>query len=160
MSLGANWVVAPIVIPSLAAALGLLVSYLGYVNVLRWQMGITLTGILANLVVALLLLVATLNGRIFVLQVGGWAAPFGITVYADGLSAMMLAITAILALATTLYAGGTLDDRKHLNFYPMTMFLVMGVNGAFLAGDIFNLYVFYEVLLMASFALLTLGSQL
>jgi multicomponent Na+:H+ antiporter subunit D len=72
----------------------------------------------------------------------------------------MLTVTAILAFSTTLYAGGTMDDRKRLNFYPLTMFLVMGVNGALLAGDIFNLYVFFEVLLMASFALLTLGGQL
>jgi multicomponent Na+:H+ antiporter subunit D len=160
MNLNPNWLAAPIVIPSLAAALGLLISYWGRHQVDSWQYRVTLVGTLANLVASLLLLIATLSGQRNVLQMGGWVAPFGITVYADGLSAIMLTLTAILALATTLYAGGTLDDRKRLNFYPLTMFLVMGVNGAFLAGDIFNLYVFFEVLLMASFALLTLGGQL
>lgn len=160
MILNHNWAVAPIVIPSLAAALGLFVSYWGRQNVVIWQYRITFLGTLANLTAAIILLIATLGGQRLVLQMGGWAAPFGITVFADALSAIMITITAILALATTLYAGGTLDDRKRLNFYPLTMFLVMGVNGAFLAGDIFNLYVFFEVLLMASFALLTLGGQL
>jgi multicomponent Na+:H+ antiporter subunit D len=160
MQLDPNWLIAPIAIPSLAAALGLLVSYWGRQNVARWQWFITLVGTLANLATSVILLRATLGGQRLVLQVGGWAAPFGITIYADSLSAMMLSITALLALATTLYAGGTLDDRKRLNFYPLTMFLIMGVNGAFVAGDIFNLYVFFEVLLMASFALLTLGGQL
>ncbi|MCC6458171.1 MAG: hypothetical protein IT328_24675 [Caldilineaceae bacterium] len=160
MELNPNWLTAPIVIPSLAASLGLSISYWGRRQVDTWQYRVTLLGAFANLAVAILLLVVTLGGQRLVLQMGGWVAPFGITVYADGLSAIMLTLTAILAVATTFYAGGTLDDRKRLNFYPLTMVLVMGVNGAFIAGDIFNLYVFFEVLLMASFALLTLGGQL
>lgn len=160
MILNSNWLAAPIAIPSLAAALGLLVSYWWRRDVDSWQYRISFVGTLANLAASVLLLIATLGGQRLVLQMGGWTAPFGITVYADALSAIMLTVTAILALATTLYAGGTLDDRKRLNFYPLTMCLIMGVNGAFLAGDIFNLYVFFEVLLMSSFALLTLGGQL
>lgn len=71
----------------------------------------------------------------------------------------MLTLTAILAVASTVYAIGTLDEAIRMNFYPLLLFLLMGVNGAFLAGDLFNLYVFFEVLLMASFVLLTLGGQ-
>ncbi len=160
MIMNSNWLAAPIIIPSLAAALSLLVSYWWRRDVDSWQYRITFVGTVANLVVSILLLMTTLGGHRMFLQMGGWVAPFGITVYADALSALMLTLTAVLALTTTLFAGGTLDDRKRLNFYPLTMFLVMGVNGAFLAGDIFNLYVFFEVLLMASFALLTLGGQL
>lgn len=160
MTLPLNWVIAPIVIPSLSAALGLLVSYWVRKDVDAWQFRISILGAIANVVAAILLLMATMGGQRFAAHMGGWQAPFGITVYADGLSAIMLTVTAVLALATTIYAGGTMDDRRRLNFYPLTMFLVMGVNGAFLAGDIFNLYVFFEVLLMASFALLTLGGQL
>jgi multicomponent Na+:H+ antiporter subunit D len=160
MNLDPNWIAAPIAVPSLAAALGLLVGYWRRQNADSWQYRITFLATLANLAIAIAILITTLGGQRLVLQMGGWIAPFGITILADGLSAIMLTVTAILALATTLYAGGTLDDRKRLNFYPLTMTLVMGVNGAFLAGDIFNLYVFFEVLLMASFALLTLGGQL
>jgi multicomponent Na+:H+ antiporter subunit D len=160
MTLNPNWLTAPIVIPLLTAALGLLVSYWLHLYVAEWQYRATVVGTIANLAVAILLLVVTLGGERIVLQVGQWEAPFGITLYADALSAIMLTLTAILALATTLYSGGTLDDRKRLNYYPLTLFLVMGVNGAFLAGDIFNLYVFFELLLMASFALLTLGGQI
>ena len=160
MTLNNSWLAAPFIIPSLSAALGLFVSYWLRQNVDRWQYRIAIIGTLLNLAVSILLLVTTLSGQRMVLQMGGWVAPYGITVYADGLSAIMLTVTAILAFATTLYAGGTLDYRKRLNFYPLTLFLLMGVNGTFLAGDIFNLYVFFEVLLMASFALLTLGGQL
>ena len=159
ITLNSNWLAAPIVIPMLVAALGLLVSYWGH-RIPVWQFRVTVVGTLVNLAAAILILVATLGGQRLVLQVGDWPAPFGITMFADGLSGIMLTVTAILALTTTLYAGGTLDDRRRLNFYPLTLFLVMGVNGAFLAGDIFNLYVFFELLLMASFALLTLGGQI
>lgn len=155
-----NWLAAPVVIPLLTASLGLFVSYWLRLRVAEWQYRATLVGTFANLGVAVLLLVTTLSGERIVLQVGLWEAPFGITLYADALSAVMLTLTAILAVAVTLYSRGTLDDRKRLNYYPLTLFLVMGVNGAFLAGDIFNLYVFFELLLMASFALLTLGGQI
>lgn len=160
MNLDPNWLIAPIAIPSLAAALGLFVSYFVRQHVDSWQYRITIIANVALLVTAVSILVTALRGTRLVLQIGSWAAPYGITVYADGLTGIMLTVTAILALATTLYSGGTLDDRKRLNYYPLTLLLVMGVNGAFLAGDIFNLYVFFEVLLMASFALMTLGSQL
>ncbi|HXF61274.1 MAG TPA: proton-conducting transporter membrane subunit [Caldilineaceae bacterium] len=160
MTLHVNWLSLPIVIPLLAAALGLPFIRWGLQRAARWQYRLALLGMVANLAVALVLLAYTVGGNRLVLQMGLWPAPFGITVMADGLTAIMLTLTAILALATVLYAGGTLDARVRLNYYPLTCFLIMGVNGAFLAGDIFNLYVFFEVLLMASFALLTLGGQI
>ena len=94
------------------------------------------------------------------MQMGNWPAPFGIVLVADGLTAIMLTLSAILTATTVFYAMGTLDQRSRMNYFPLLMFLLMGVNGAFLAGDLFNLYVFFEVLLMASFALLTLGGQI
>ncbi|MEZ4866665.1 MAG: proton-conducting transporter membrane subunit [Caldilineaceae bacterium] len=160
MNLNPNWLAVPIALPLLAAALGLAFSRWGLRSTARVQRAVTMAAVLLNLGVALLLLYETvIVGQRIVLQMGLWAAPFGITVVADGLSAIMLTLTAILAAATVPYAMGTLDQRERMNFYPLLLFLLMGVNGAFLAGDLFNLYVFFEVLLMASFVLLTLGGQ-
>ncbi len=146
--------------PALLAALGLIIIQVGHNRRPSLQFALALIGVLLNLVISLLLLVTTLGGTRLVYQMGLFIAPFGITIFADGLSTIMLTLTGILALATVLYAGGTLDARRYLDFYPLLLFLLMGVNGAFLAGDIFNLYVFFEVLLVASFALLTLGGQI
>ncbi|MCB0188754.1 MAG: hypothetical protein KDE31_31005, partial [Caldilineaceae bacterium] len=160
MSLNPNWLVAPIVLPLIAAALGLVFSRWGYRQGAQIQRLIALLAVTGNLLVALLLLSVTIgqNERV-VYQMGLWPAPYGITIVADGLSAIMLTLTAILAAAIVPYAMGTLDQRERMNFYPLLLFLLMGVNGAFLSGDLFNLYVFFEVLLMASFVLLTLGGQ-
>ena len=114
-----------------------------------------------NLAVALLLFrAAAEQGQRFVLQMGAWTAPFGITVYCDGLSATLLLLTALVSIAVYPFAVATIDyHRERMGFHPLYLFLLMGVNGAFLAGDLFNLYVFFEVLLMASFVLLTVGAQ-
>jgi multicomponent Na+:H+ antiporter subunit D len=144
----------------LFAAVGLALARWGMLRAAIWQYRLSLLAGFANLAVAIAILTTTLNGQRIVLQMGGYPAPFGITLVADGLAAIMLVLTGILAVATVLYAGGTLDERARLNYFPLILFLVMGVNGAYLAGDIFNLYVFFEVLLMASFALLTLGGQI
>lgn len=160
MSISAQWIAAPIFIPALLAALGLLVIRLGHRRMAGFQFALAIVGATANLLVSLLILITTLSGTRLVYQMGLYPAPFGITIVADGLSAIMLTLTGILAFTTVFYAGGTLDARRYLNFYPLLLFLLMGVNGAFLAGDIFNLYVFFEVLLVASFALLTLGGQI
>jgi multicomponent Na+:H+ antiporter subunit D len=160
MELNANWLVGPIVIPLVCAGLGLLVVTRARLTQLRIQRGLALVGGFANLAVAIALLSATVGGgKRFVLQLGAWPAPFGITLIADGLSAIMLTLSALLMTATVCYAMGTLDEREGMNFYPLLLFLLMGVNGAFLAGDLFNLYVFFEILLMASFVLLTLGGR-
>ena len=160
MDLNPNWLAAPIAIPLITAAIGLPITRWGYRNAARWQRRFAVFGVLANLVVAILILAYTLDGNRLVLEMGQWQAPFGIVLVADALTGIMLTLSAILATATVFYAMGTLDQRSRMNYYPLIMFLVMGVNGAFLAGDIFNLYVFFEVLLMASFALLTLGGQI
>lgn len=160
MSLNPNWLAMPVALPLVMAALGLAFSRWGYRQSAQAQRLITLVTVTANLVVALLILNATVGGeQRLVYQMGLWEAPFGITVVADGLTAIMLTLTAILAAAIVPYAMGTLDQRERMNFYPLLLFLLMGVNGAYLAGDLFNLYVFFEVLLMASFVLLTLGGQ-
>ena len=93
-------------------------------------------------------------------QMGGWSAPFGITLVADPLSAGLLAVTAFVALAVAIYALAGIDEaRQRFGFHPLFHLLLMGVNGAFITGDIFNLYVWFEVLLIASFVLLVLGNE-
>ncbi len=160
MNVNANWLAAPIVLPLIGAALSLLVSTRVTPRQTRIQRIVAILGVTANLLVALFLLWLTAgNDQRVVLQVGLWPAPFGITLVADAFSAIMLALTGLLMLCIVVYAAGTLDEREGLNFYPLLLFLLMGVNGAFVAGDLFNLYVFFEVLLMASFVLLSLGGR-
>ncbi|MBX3006175.1 MAG: Na+/H+ antiporter subunit D [Anaerolineales bacterium] len=159
MDFYANWLAAPILVPLVFAASALLVARRVTLRQIRVQRSLALVASLLNLAVALLLLYHTLQGQRMVLYAGAWQAPFGITLVADAFSAIMLALTALLGVAVVLYAMGTLDQRQGLNFYPLLLFLLMGVNGAFLAGDLFNLYVFFEVLLMASFVLLSLGGR-
>jgi len=101
------------------------------------------------------------SGRgLLVLQAGGWPAPFGISLVADHLAAIMVVITGIMALATAVYALVDIDPaREGLGYHPLFLVLLAGINGAFLTGDLFNLYVWFEVLLISSFVLLTLGNR-
>ncbi|NYT61839.1 monovalent cation/H+ antiporter subunit D [Alcaligenaceae bacterium] len=88
---------------------------------------------------------------------GDWPAPFGIVAVVDRLSAIMLALTSVLGAATWIYATARWD-RAGVHFHPLFQFLLMGLNGAFLTGDLFNLFVFFEVLLAASYGLMLHGS--
>lgn len=159
MELSPNWLAAPVAVPLLLAAQSLGFVRWGYRRAVKWQRYTAIVAVTVNLAVAIVLLMTTLQGNRIVLQMGSWPAPFGITAVADGLTAIMLTLTAVLAGVTVFYAAGTLDQRERMNFYPLLLFLLVGVNGAYLSGDLFNLYVFFEVLLMASFVLLTLGGQ-
>lgn len=94
---------------------------------------------------------------IAVYLLGNWRAPFGIVLVVDRLAAIMLCLNAVLGLASLLYALSRWD-RRGAHFQPLFQFLLMGINGAFLTGDLFNLFVFFEVLLAASYGLLLHGS--
>jgi len=125
---------------------------------------ISLAVTLAQLAVALILLAMAggalpgLGGDVIaVYRLGNWSAPFGIVLVVDRLAAVMLTLTAVLALASLVYATARWD-RLGAHFKPLFQFLLMGVNGAFLTGDLFNLFVFVEVLLAASYGLLLHGS--
>ena len=109
---------------------------------------------LVGVAVALLLQVG--DGQVLVYRLGNWSAPFGIVLVVDRLAAIMVLITALLAAAVLLYAmrGG---DRTGRYFHVLFQLQLFGLNGAFLTGDLFNLFVFFEVLLIASYGLLLLG---
>lgn len=94
-----------------------------------------------------------------VLHVGNRIGPLGITLVADVFASLLLLVTGLIFLAVVPYAIDLMDGRDRLGFHPLLLFLLMGVNGAFLAGDLFNLFVFFEVLVISSFVLLTLGGQ-
>lgn len=103
--------------------------------------------------ISLLLLLHVQQTGIIVYAIGDWSAPFGIVIVADMLSTLLVLLTSFLGLGTILYSSAG-DDEKGSFFHPLVHFLVLGVNGAFLTGDLFNLFVFFEVLLIASYALL------
>ena len=158
MDLPSSILALPVALPMFFAALLLAFSRVRGIRNNRIQRMVALVALLLNLGVALLILVATAQGDRIVHQMGLWPAPYGITIIADALSGIMLTATAILALVLLPFSVATIDlHRERFGYYPLTLFLIMGVNGAFISGDLFNLYVFFEVLLMSSFVLMTLG---
>ena len=95
---------------------------------------------------------------IIVLEAGNWPAPFGIVLVGDLLATLMVLLTSIIATACLFFAFKTISpEREKYYFYPFYFFLLTGVNGSFLTGDLFNLFVFFEVMLMASYALIAHG---
>lgn len=147
--------VLPIIIPLAGAILCML-----FRRSLAMQKGLAVLFSAAMLVVSVGLLVSTRGGDIAVMNVGNWQAPFGITLVVDMLSAVMLVLGALMAVAVSVYACFDLDEgRVRFGFFPLLLIMMMGVNGAFVSGDLFNLYVWFEVLLTASFILLALGGE-
>ncbi|MFE3836622.1 monovalent cation/H+ antiporter subunit D [Pseudogemmobacter sonorensis] len=152
-------IIAPILIPFVTGALMLLYDE----RQRKAKLGISLVSAAALLFVAVELLNRSKGGpdsggnEISFYLLGNWAVPFGIILVLDRLSAMMLVLTALLAIPALLYAGGGWH-RNGQHFHSLFQFLLMGVNGAFLTGDLFNLFVFFEVLLAASYGLALHGS--
>jgi multicomponent Na+:H+ antiporter subunit D len=143
----------PIVIPLLSAALCLILP-----KTQRAQRTTSIAGLVAQVVAGLALFDAVRSEGILVEQAGNWPAPFGISLVADLLSSVLVLLAAVAGLAVVLYSGPCVDDhRVRAYYYPLLQFLLLGVQGSFLTGDLFNLYVCFEVMLMSSFVLLTLG---
>ena len=117
---------------------------------------IALVSAVLGLLLALLLLRQADTGVLAVYRLGGWPAPFGIVLVVDRLSALMLLLTSLVALPVLLYASGGWDAHGRY-FHALFQFQLMGLNGAFVTGDLFNLFVFFEVLLVASYVLMLHG---
>ena len=147
--------VLPILVPFAAAVASLL----------AWrsrplQRALSVVGSVGLLASGVVLFEAVRAQGILVLQVGRWPAPFGITLAADLLSAIMVLLAGVIAVSVAVFALGSLDGRRErFGYYPLFHVLLMGVCGAFLTGDLFNLYVWFEVMLIASFVLLVLGGE-
>ena len=145
-------VILPILLPLLCGALALLVVRRGD----ALPRLLNLAGCLLLLPLTLWLLQDTSGGGYRVYALGDWPAPFGIVLVADRLAALMLVLTALVALCSLLYAvAGELRTRPY--FHVLFQFQLLGLNGAFLTGDLFNLFVFFEILLIASYGLLLQG---
>lgn len=115
---------------------------------------------LITLGISIWLISIVLTQGIHVTQAGGWEAPFGITFVADPLSALMVLLTSMSGLAVSIFSTGSVRNaRLKFGYFPIYHFLLMGLNGAFLAGDIFNLYVWFEIIIISSFVLITLGGE-
>jgi len=147
-----SWLLAaPILIPLATAVATFLVP-------VRW---LGAAGVIALLAADAMLLARVASDGVVAAQIAGWPAPFGITLVADHLSALMVVITGVMGLATALYALPEIDRRRRAyGFEPLFQLLLAGMGGAFLTGDLFNLYVWFEVIVIASFALLALGGDL
>jgi multicomponent Na+:H+ antiporter subunit D len=147
----------PLIIPLLTGALALI----GWRSV-AWQRIVSTTGAFALLAASIALFVSVTHSDngIIVLQAGAWPAPFGISLVADRLAAMMVLLTGIVAAVVVIYAlmQVPLRDEMH-GFHPLFHFLLMGVAGAFLTGDLFNLFVWFEVMLLSSFVLLAINGR-
>jgi multicomponent Na+:H+ antiporter subunit D len=148
-------VVLPVLVP-LATA----IACLGLRPWRAAQRATSVLGALVHFAVAAALLRQVDTAGIQVMQVGAWPAPFGISLVADLLAAILLVLTGLTGLAVAVYSLGSIDaERESHGYHPFFHVLLTGVSMAFLTGDVFNLYVAFEVMLMASFVLLALGGE-
>ncbi len=144
--------ILPILVPLVAACLLLLAPR----NAITAQRVVSLVSVAGLLLVSAALVLSTSDGTIAVYRLGNWPAPYGIVLVLDRLSAVMVTLTSVLALPVLLHAmTGTDEDGRY--FHPFLQLQLVGLNGAFLTGDLFNLFVFFEILLLASYALLAHG---
>lgn len=150
-----NLIVLPMVIPTLA---GIVFVFLRpFIRVQRW---VSFLVMIANAVISLYILNQIQTEGILRLDFGGWAAPYGILFVADSFSMLLVLTSSIVTAICLLYAFYSVSkERERMFFYPFVNFMVAGVIGSFLTGDLFNLYVCFEVMLVASYVLLTLGGK-
>jgi multicomponent Na+:H+ antiporter subunit D len=148
-----NLVILPIIIPLLTAILLIFIPKKMIV-----QRVISIISTFLTLLVSLILVQKVKVDGIQTLNLSNWPAPFGITLVSDMLSALLVLTTSIIALACIYFSFRTIGvEREHYYYYSIVQFLMVGVIGAFTTGDIFNLFVFFEVMLMSSYVLLVLG---
>lgn len=149
-----HWIIAPIVLPAILAPLVVLLAR----RDLHLQRVASLAGTATLLAIAMALLVSATNTPAQAYFLGHWPAPFGIVLMLDRLSALMLVLTTVLSLAVLIHVITTDWDTRGRHFHTLFLFQLMGLNGAFLTGDAFNLFVFFEVLLIASYGLMIHGA--
>ena len=147
-----HWIVAPVLLPLVTGAL-LLVAEGASLAVKRC---VSLAATLALVPLATVLVALAADGVQQTYYLGDWPAPFGIVLVLDQLSALMLVLASVLASASLVYSIGG-DDTAGVDFHPLFQFQLLGINGAFLTGDLFNLFVFFEILLIASYCLVVHG---
>jgi multicomponent Na+:H+ antiporter subunit D len=127
---------------------------------IRWQRLTSMVGSIVGVIVSAFLFAHIWENGTQIVQAGNWKAPFGIIFVADTLSATLVLLTAIAGVAvSTFSAASVVTARLKFGYFPILHFLILGLNGAFLTGDIFNLYVWFEIIIISSFVLITLGGE-
>lgn len=148
-----HWIILPILWPLLVALLTMLPPF---DRNLAARRVLSVGGTVVLLLLTLWLLLQSSTSPAQLYQLGNWPAPFGISLLLDQVSSLMLCLTAVLALASSLYASSGEDEHGPF-FHALLHFQLMGINGAFLTADLFNLFVFFEILLIASYSLMIHG---
>lgn len=158
-----NWTNSIILLVAIPAVAGiLLLPLMNYKSLSRF---VGLTSFIAMAVTSLWLLIVAVGngesgGNVLVTQLGGWPAPFGIPLIFDSLSGLLVTASCLVAIAAYVHSFSSLDwavERRY--FHPLMQFLLMGVNLAFMTGDLFNLFVSFEIMLLASYALMCIGAS-
>ncbi|MCC5918272.1 MAG: Na+/H+ antiporter subunit D [Cryomorphaceae bacterium] len=150
-----HFTILPILLPLLSA-----VVLMFFWSKPRNQRVLSVIGHGLTLMASYYLAQKTFTGEIFSVQAGNWSAPFGITFVADALSGMLVLLASLAAFAVSIFSAASIGNgRASFGYFPILQFLLMGLNGSFLAGDIFNLYVWFEVIIISSFVLITLGGE-
>ncbi|MCF8218205.1 MAG: Na+/H+ antiporter subunit D [Bacteroidales bacterium] len=158
------FIIAPVLFPLL----------MGLLTLASWrrkktQEIVNLSGAFIQMLISFGILYLVLTKGIQVIQIGGWEAPFGISFVGDTLSSIMIVLSGIINFSVALYSISYMLKRKmgedmlkgqfQFAYYPLLNIMFMGINGAFLTGDLFNMYVWFEVMLISSFVLLSLGGS-
>jgi NADH:ubiquinone oxidoreductase subunit 2 (subunit N) len=145
-----HWIIAPVILPAMLAPL------IGFVmrHDISLARAASVTGTIFLAAISVGLLILATSGETHVYKLGDWEAPYGIVLVLDRLSALMVFLTSLLALIVLIHAIATGWDNRGRHFHALFQFQLMGICGAFLTGDVFNLFVFFEVLLIASYGLM------
>lgn len=150
-----NLIVLPMVLPVMV---GILLIFLR--PYIKAQRVISLLAMVANIGIAIYLLNRIQAEGVLRLDFGGWKPPFGILFVADSFSVILVLIASFVTLVCLIYAFSSIGKKmENMYFYSFVNFLIAGVNGSFLTGDLFNLYVNFEIMLLASYVLIVLGGQ-
>jgi multicomponent Na+:H+ antiporter subunit D len=148
-----NLIILPIIIPIIAGMMMVI-----FKNKIKMQRYLSIISIIGVGAAAVYLMNQIDNEGIQFLHLGGWEAPFGISLVADMFSTLLVLVTCIVSLCCLLFAFHSIGkERESYYFYPLFLCLITGVNGSFLTGDMFNLFVCFEVMLVSSYVLISLG---
>lgn len=150
-----NLLLLPIILPFFFA-----IILLFFKENIRVQRSLTLIGLAVSFIAAIILIAKVKTDGVQALTLGSWPAPFGITMVSDMVSALLVTTSILITFFVVMYSFTAIGkDRERFYYYPAVLFMLTGVNGAFTTGDIFNMFVFFEVLLMASYVLIVLGGE-
>ncbi len=150
-----NLLLLPIILPFFFA-----IILLFFKENIRIQRYLTLFGLAVSIIASFVLLIKVKTDGIQAITLGSWPAPFGISMVSDMLSALLVTTSLLLTFFVVMFSFTSIgEDRERFYFYPMVLFMLTGINGAFTTGDIFNMFVFFEVLLIASYVLIVLGGE-